>query len=120
MIVSTVTDKEHEKLGAEDTLQLPVYRPLVLAIEQAIWPAPAPAPPCSLIHALTALTLCAELNGTRGAMLKAGYALLQRIKPKYQVVIADILCSPDPVEHVKLFLRTLPDHILKMKARAPT
>lgn len=115
----SVIDKACGEPATEETIQLPVYRPLVLAIEQAIRPAPAPEKPCSLMHALTALTLCAELNGTRGAMLKAGYALLQRIKPKYQVVIADILCSPDPVEHVKLFLRTLPDHILKMKATAP-
>lgn len=103
----------------EDAIRLPVRRPVVLAIEQAIRPAPPPEKPCTLLHALSALTLCAEMNGTRAAMLKAGYQLLPRVKPKYQFVIADIMCSPDPVQHMQVFLRTLPDHILKMDTAVP-
>lgn len=106
-------------MEADDVIRLPAYRPLVLAIEQAVRPAPPPPKQCTLLHALSVLTLSAELNGTRKAVINAAYRLLPSVKPKYQCVIADIMCSPDPVEHMRQFISTLPDHILKMSTVVP-
>ncbi len=100
--------------GELESIRLPVFHPLALAIERAVRPAPAPVKPCSLLDALTAISLSAEMSGSRRAVIKVGYSLLPRVKPKYRIVIADIISSPDPVEHMKLFVKTLPEHILTM------
>lgn len=113
MIAASAIGRAPGDDGELDSIQLPIYHPLALAIGHVVRP-PIPVKPCSLLDALTAISLSAQMNGSRRSLIKAGYALLPRVKPRYQFVIADIISSPDPVEHVKVFIKTLPDHILKM------
>lgn len=99
----------------DDNVALPVRKALVVAVENVVRPPPVP---CTLLDAITALALNADINGSAPSLIRAGYSLMQRVKPKYAGIIANIINDPDPVGHMQHFVKGLPEHILKMDPTA--
>lgn len=109
-----MSEEIHDQGG--DSVALPVRKTLVVAIENVVRPAPAP---CTLLDAITALALNADINGSAPSLIRAGYALMLRVKPKYAGIIANIISDPDPVGHMQRFVKGIPEHILRMDPATP-
>lgn len=71
----------------------------------------------SLLDAITAMGLAATIHRTDLAVQQAGFRVLWRLDVKYQPVVLAIMNAPSPLEHMQLYLGSMPQHILDMPVR---
>ncbi|WP_435873449.1 MULTISPECIES: DUF7740 domain-containing protein [Pseudomonas] len=62
--------------------------------------------------AIVALALVAEIHGTDRAVADAAKRYSKTLPRRYRQHMFDIMNSPSPLRHMKVFVRTLPDDII--------
>ncbi|AYN97087.1 hypothetical protein EAW52_25790 [Pseudomonas sp. LTJR-52] len=63
------------------------------------------------IDAVLLLGLIAEIHGTDRAVAEAAKRFSKQLPRRYRQYMFDVMNSPSPLRHVRLFITTLPDDL---------
>ncbi|MBA1250148.1 MULTISPECIES: hypothetical protein [Pseudomonas] len=63
--------------------------------------------------AILTLALAAEIHGTDKAVSQTAKRVAKALPGRYRQHMYDVINSPSPLRHIKLFLKTMPDDILQ-------
>ncbi|WP_407364277.1 hypothetical protein HKW97_22870 (plasmid) [Pseudomonas luteola] len=63
------------------------------------------------IDAVLSLALIAEIHGTDRAVAEAAKRFSKQLPRRYRQYMFDVMNSPSPLRHVRLFISTLPEDL---------